>query len=265
MYLISNNALNLRVTSILCSFLQDQLAIALCPMQSCHAVSHILCLAADFRRHHDSLIPRGGVCLNCRQWNLWGDIIKGTYRRRDGGVCDPDEEEGDLEDEGLKMEYDQDGDVIMVSASPKKSSQHIPTATTAKPSLGLNEGSRKSSLPDPQTPARPRRSTRTPRTKKKQNTVASNSTPNQENDPKRLRVGKGGAGKDFYNPRDETSESNLSSGNEQRTQRGFRLPLHSEEENLEDFSAILDLQDLSDQDLLDSFRRTTISGPRTVF
>ncbi|KAG6920080.1 hypothetical protein DXG01_010148 [Tephrocybe rancida] len=33
-----------------------------------------------------ALIPRGGVCSSCRAYTLWGDIVRGSYRRLAGGI-----------------------------------------------------------------------------------------------------------------------------------------------------------------------------------
>lgn len=73
----------------------DPLTVALCPTSSCHAVSHISCLADNFLAHEHSkgLIPRGGYCSSCNEWTLWGDIIKGADRRKYGPSTGEDSDE----------------------------------------------------------------------------------------------------------------------------------------------------------------------------
>lgn len=36
--------------------------------------------------HYSSLIPRGGSCPSCGEYILWGDIVRGCYRRRSRGA-----------------------------------------------------------------------------------------------------------------------------------------------------------------------------------
>lgn len=85
---------------------QDPMTIALCPSTNCTTVSHLSCLCSDFLEHERStnakpgrlaMIPRGGECRSCRTYILWGDVIRGCYRRR--GDDAPQLEEDDMEDE----------------------------------------------------------------------------------------------------------------------------------------------------------------------
>lgn len=85
---------------------QEPLKIALCPSGDCKAVSHLSCLAADFLSPNSQsvgLLPRGGTCKWCRSYVLWGDVVRGCYRRHQGGktpqVEESDREEGDTEAE----------------------------------------------------------------------------------------------------------------------------------------------------------------------
>ncbi|KAJ7647581.1 hypothetical protein FB45DRAFT_893830 [Roridomyces roridus] len=64
----------------------DHLKTTLCPTSGCTAVSHISCLSRDFLASHTGMIPRGGVCKSCRTYVLWGDIVRGMYRRSAGGT-----------------------------------------------------------------------------------------------------------------------------------------------------------------------------------
>ena len=63
---------------------QSPLSTALCPSSKCHAVSHLTCLSQSFINQEDhptTIVPRGGHCKSCKQYTLWGDIIRGCYRR----------------------------------------------------------------------------------------------------------------------------------------------------------------------------------------
>ncbi|KAG6857790.1 hypothetical protein H0H87_004206 [Tephrocybe sp. NHM501043] len=73
---------------------QDALSTALCPSRSCTAVSHITCLSKKFldsTSASTAFIPRGGTCPSCNTYILWGDIVRGSYRRVAGGVSAVDE------------------------------------------------------------------------------------------------------------------------------------------------------------------------------
>ncbi|KAJ7668441.1 hypothetical protein DFH06DRAFT_198905 [Mycena polygramma] len=108
-HLAKNTALlatNRRLTCSICNedvlnYSTDPLKTTLCPTTGCTAVSHILCLSDDFLSSQPSdsgMIPRGGHCKSCQTYVLWGDIIRGMYRRSAGGAV-PEEDEGD--DDGL--------------------------------------------------------------------------------------------------------------------------------------------------------------------
>ena len=76
--------------------------MALCPASSCTAVSHLSCLSRRFLDAQPAsssadIIPRGGTCKSCNNYILWGDVIRGCYRRREGGVV-PDAELEDADD-----------------------------------------------------------------------------------------------------------------------------------------------------------------------
>jgi len=46
---------------------------------------------------HTQIIPRGGKCPSCHSYTLWGDIIRGCYRRR-GGPTQSEKEDDEDED-----------------------------------------------------------------------------------------------------------------------------------------------------------------------
>ncbi|KAL5514722.1 hypothetical protein ACEPAG_2038 [Sanghuangporus baumii] len=89
--------------------LEDQLALALCPAPACKGTAHLLCLARKFLsedvdgRGTPKLIPRGGECPTCLRYVLWGDIIRGCYRRWGGKRKDVNirDEVEDVNDEGV--------------------------------------------------------------------------------------------------------------------------------------------------------------------
>ncbi|KAH9485240.1 Structure-specific endonuclease subunit SLX1 [Psilocybe cubensis] len=56
----------------------------LCPSSNCEAVSHLECLSGHFKKEQPeitTMIPRGGHCISCAEYTLWGDVIRGCYRR----------------------------------------------------------------------------------------------------------------------------------------------------------------------------------------
>ncbi len=74
------------------------------------SVSHLRCLAQEFLKENPSqsdLIPRGGSCRSCSAYVLWGDIIRGCYRRQKGGVVLESEVDAE-EDELSGSEMDED-------------------------------------------------------------------------------------------------------------------------------------------------------------
>jgi structure-specific endonuclease subunit SLX1 len=65
-----------------------------------------MCLSKQFLNSQitdNGLVPRGGTCTSCCTYTLWGDIVRGCYRRMAGGsndILDDDEVglfESDLE------------------------------------------------------------------------------------------------------------------------------------------------------------------------
>ena len=63
---------------------QSPLSTALCPSSNCHVVSHLKCLSQYFINQQDkptTMVPRGGHCKSCKDYTLWGDVIRGCYRR----------------------------------------------------------------------------------------------------------------------------------------------------------------------------------------
>ncbi|CAE6511341.1 unnamed protein product, partial [Rhizoctonia solani] len=116
----------------------DHLRVALCPQHSCTAVSHLECLAQAFLRDPLSpkgLLPRGGVCDACNQYTLWGDVIRGCYRRARGGLQQPtsdqeSEDDGKEEAEDIRPGDDPSSHIEnpQITGSPRKATK----ASTAR-------------------------------------------------------------------------------------------------------------------------------------
>ncbi|EMD36797.1 hypothetical protein CERSUDRAFT_123845 [Gelatoporia subvermispora B] len=87
--------------------IREPLQTALCPTSGCTTISHLKCLSSDFLRRERSklFVPRGGECRGCGEYTLWGDIIRGCYRRHLGAVpesiMEDDEHASDDQTEGL--------------------------------------------------------------------------------------------------------------------------------------------------------------------
>ncbi|EPQ51778.1 hypothetical protein GLOTRDRAFT_80778, partial [Gloeophyllum trabeum ATCC 11539] len=105
----------------------DPSEIALCPNGECTSVAHLTCLAQDFLSQTEghAMIPRGGTCRSCHTYVLWGDIIKGCYRLKSGGVGPLPADEDDEERAGAAMDVSEDDDepaeqVNSSQTSPRK-------------------------------------------------------------------------------------------------------------------------------------------------
>lgn len=111
---------------------QDPLTIALCPTPTCHALSHLTCLATHFLTQElrsCAIIPRGGDCSGCREWVLWGDVVRGADRRKFGGpgtgtgtMRNGEGEGGDVDGDGEEDRMDLDipevSDTITITPPP---------------------------------------------------------------------------------------------------------------------------------------------------
>jgi len=99
----------------------ESLFIALCPTQDCTAVSHLTCLSTHFLTQYPSesrILPRGGECKSCHSYVLWGDIIRGCYRRHKGTVV---------------VETDEDEDDELTDAAAHDSEPDIPVKPSKRP------------------------------------------------------------------------------------------------------------------------------------
>lgn len=99
----------------------DHLSMSLCPSDPCTSVAHLVCLARHFRLSDGTseLIPRGGSCPSCKEYVLWGDIIRACYRRSVGGqgVEEQAEQEEDAE---ITDDEEEDALSASVSRTPKR-------------------------------------------------------------------------------------------------------------------------------------------------
>ncbi|KAF7321451.1 Structure-specific endonuclease subunit SLX1 [Mycena kentingensis (nom. inval.)] len=72
------------------NYTADALSTGLCPAPSCSAVAHLTCLSTRFiteQAHSSSdILPRGGDCPVCGTYALWGDVVRGSFRRAAGGI-----------------------------------------------------------------------------------------------------------------------------------------------------------------------------------
>ena len=105
-------------TSCLIKIPKDPLAAAVCP--KCGAPSHLDCLASRFLLNEGSgsqrMIPRGGNCLQCKQYTLWGDIVKSMFNRAGSTtVIDDDDQEG-----GMSAEEEELDDKIETTPTKRK-------------------------------------------------------------------------------------------------------------------------------------------------
>ncbi|RDX52473.1 hypothetical protein OH76DRAFT_160793 [Lentinus brumalis] len=121
----------------------DPLSVALCPSSSCTAVSHLSCLSRRFLDAQPAsssadIIPRGGTCKSCGTYVLWGDVIRGCYRRREGGVV-PDaelEDADDRDDLGQLFGADFEDEDEDAAPGPSKPSAPPRTKKRVKPRAG---------------------------------------------------------------------------------------------------------------------------------
>ncbi|CAE6535791.1 unnamed protein product [Rhizoctonia solani] len=118
----------------------DHLRVALCPQGTCMTISHLDCLAQDFLSDPSNprgLIPRGGVCKACKQYTLWGDVIRGCYRRARGPQQPTLEQEPDnnANEDNIELGDDLSGhfESPHIPASPHKTAKTTTIrATTSK-------------------------------------------------------------------------------------------------------------------------------------
>ncbi|PSR75720.1 hypothetical protein PHLCEN_2v9011 [Hermanssonia centrifuga] len=140
-YLHKAQTISSRSSGLTCSvcygpvddFTSNPLETALCPSFSCTSISHLVCLAHGFLKSTASsstqseLIPRGGECRSCHEYVLWGDIIRGCFRRQKGGIVLEPVDEAEEEAEGMNSD-----ETMSVSEAEERHAIVLPA--TRKPS-----------------------------------------------------------------------------------------------------------------------------------
>ncbi|VDB87173.1 unnamed protein product [Peniophora sp. CBMAI 1063] len=128
-HLVKHNAVvvEARYTCAVCRASIDDyrtapLNTALCTNERCTAVSHLSCLGRHFSAQdpgHVGIVPRGGDCPGCGDYLLWGDLVRGCYRRHAGGTAKP-ESEADEGSEASSSSGSPPSEASDGEASPKK-------------------------------------------------------------------------------------------------------------------------------------------------
>ncbi|KDQ27950.1 hypothetical protein PLEOSDRAFT_173769 [Pleurotus ostreatus PC15] len=131
-YLAKNTALLASGRPLECSvcrlpihdYSTSPLSTSLCPQPSCNSVAHLLCLSEAFlagQSDRPGFIPRGGTCNSCNTYVLWGDIIRGCYRRSTGAAPAP-EDDDDLQERDHDELFGSDDDEAEISPRRKAKS-----------------------------------------------------------------------------------------------------------------------------------------------
>ncbi|KAL1721898.1 hypothetical protein EV715DRAFT_270768 [Schizophyllum commune] len=105
-------------------YTSDPLTTTLCPTTGCMSTAHLMCLSQEWlaaEPDNQGLIPRGGHCRDCKSYVLYGDIIRGSYRRAAGKavVLEDDDEDGNgAEEEEVQEDISEDdGDLPVAGPS----------------------------------------------------------------------------------------------------------------------------------------------------
>ncbi|KAL1680464.1 hypothetical protein EV122DRAFT_207669 [Schizophyllum commune] len=129
-YLAKSTAVAASLTKPLCSvcgeqiteYTSDPLTTTLCPTTGCMSTAHLVCLSQEWlaaEPDNQGLIPRGGHCRECKSYVLYGDIIRGSYRRAAGKavVLEDDDEDGNGQEEVEEDISEEDGDLPVAGPS----------------------------------------------------------------------------------------------------------------------------------------------------
>ncbi|KAI4517049.1 hypothetical protein K525DRAFT_290238 [Schizophyllum commune Loenen D] len=103
-------------------YTSDPLTTTLCPNTGCMSTAHLMCLSQDWlaaEPDNQGLIPRGGHCRECKSYVLYGDIIRGSYRRAAGKavVLEDDDEDGNGQEEEEEDISEDDGELPVAGPS----------------------------------------------------------------------------------------------------------------------------------------------------
>jgi hypothetical protein len=62
----------------------------LCPADDCHFVTHLLCIA-PLCTPPTELLPKTGQCPKCDTRIIWGEVIRGSYTRKERSEAEQEE------------------------------------------------------------------------------------------------------------------------------------------------------------------------------
>jgi structure-specific endonuclease subunit SLX1 len=103
------------------------------------AVSHLTCLSQDFLKQSSGtteIIPRGGHCKSCHNYILWGDVVRGCYRRLPQAVGD---EHPDVATDDMFLS-DEDHERLDFPEKRKSSARSRSTSSSKPPSNSRRKG-----------------------------------------------------------------------------------------------------------------------------
>ncbi|KAG8737899.1 Slx4p interacting protein [Ceratobasidium sp. 414] len=119
------------------------------------------CLSESFRggppKLTTPLIPRGGVCDECNKYVLWGDVIRGCYRRARGGLEQPASEheiEDDDEEEDRSEVSDDLGEQLDGFRIGKQLATQPQPQNLAAPNTELANQPKPTKRPKPRAPTK---------------------------------------------------------------------------------------------------------------
>ncbi|KAF8607341.1 hypothetical protein BDV93DRAFT_553059 [Ceratobasidium sp. AG-I] len=143
----------------------NHLAVSLCPHKKCFSLSHLTCLASSFRKNlpNSPLMPRGGTCSDCNKYVLWGDVVRGCYRRARGGLEKPasenemDEEEEEEEAANTGDELSMRLDALRINDPPQLEPQPEPNTRPASPRTKPAKRPKAKPAPEPKVAPKPKR------------------------------------------------------------------------------------------------------------
>ncbi|KAF7972709.1 hypothetical protein HWV62_17156 [Athelia sp. TMB] len=130
------------------NYSKDSLKTTLCVTPGCSEVSHLACLSESFvsaEAHsidNAGMIPRGGQCKGCQEYVLWGELVKGCYRREKGGpggIPPEVEDDPEITQSGSSSDVDQ-----VYTGTPRRGRGRPPgkaKASTKKPQLAVGSES----------------------------------------------------------------------------------------------------------------------------
>ena len=136
---------------------QEPLETSLCPSLHCTSVTHLSCLSQYFlqsqaikrpKQNISELIPRGGDCKSCGNYILWGDVIRGSYRRFRAMQKAEDGGDNIVEDDLFVSDEDElsEAEEAAIDESPikvKKTTKKNPSTSRSTRRKSVDEKTRK--------------------------------------------------------------------------------------------------------------------------